>query len=55
MTSPTRGARLRPPPQDDDPERAHTVAGAWLERIRTLEHRHVDALELHLAMSAAAA
>jgi hypothetical protein len=41
--------------QDDDPERAHTVAHAWLERIRTLEHRHVDALELHLAMSAAAA
>jgi hypothetical protein len=40
---------------DDDAERAHTVAGAWLERIRTLEHRHVDALELHLAMSAAAA
>ena len=41
--------------EDDDPERAHTVAGAWLERIRTLEHRHVAALELHLAMSAAAA
>ena len=40
---------------DDDAERAHTVAGAWLERIRTLEHRHVEALELHLGMTGAAA
>jgi len=40
--------------EDDDHERAHTAAGAWLERIRTLEHRHVEALELHLVMSAAA-
>ena len=40
---------------DDDADRAHTVAGAWLERIRTLEHRHVEALELHLGMTGAAA
>jgi len=41
--------------EDDDPVRAHTVAGAWMKRIQTLEHRHVEALELHLVMSAAAA
>nr|MBA3748228.1 hypothetical protein [Solirubrobacterales bacterium] len=38
---------------DDSPKRAHGVAGAWLERIRTLEHRHVEALELHLCAAAA--
>jgi hypothetical protein len=34
---------------DDDHRRAHETAGAWLARIRSLEHRHVEALELYLA------
>jgi len=39
---------------DEDAARAHTVAQPWLERIRTLEHRHVEALEEHLGMRSAA-
>jgi hypothetical protein len=35
---------------DDDAERGHTVAAPWLDRIRALEHRHVEALEAHLGM-----
>ncbi len=34
---------------DEDAVRAHTVARPWLERIRTLEHRHVEGLEAQLA------
>jgi hypothetical protein len=34
--------------EDDDARRAHKVAGIWLDRVRTLEHRHVEALERHL-------
>ena len=34
--------------EDDDAERAHRAAGAWVQRIRALEHRHVEALEQHL-------
>jgi hypothetical protein len=33
---------------DPETERAHMVAGPWLQRIRTLEHRHVGALETAL-------
>lgn len=33
---------------DDDPYIAHRVAGAWVQRVRDLEHRHVEALEAHL-------
>jgi hypothetical protein len=39
---------------DHDARRAHKVAGTWLGRIRTLEHRHVEALELHLGVALAA-
>ena len=35
---------------DDDAGRAHALSGPWLERVRTLEHRHVEALELQLGM-----
>jgi hypothetical protein len=38
---------------DDDAERAHRVAGPLLERARALEHRHVEALEVHLGMRGA--
>jgi hypothetical protein len=34
--------------EDDDADRAHRVAGDWVQRIHALEHRHVEALELHL-------
>jgi hypothetical protein len=37
---------------DEDAGRAHTVSRPWLERIRTLEHRHVEALEAHLGLRA---
>lgn len=40
---------------DDHAERAHTAATPWLERVRTLEHRHVEALELALGSPCAAA
>ncbi|MEA2194457.1 MAG: hypothetical protein QOG42_891, partial [Solirubrobacteraceae bacterium] len=33
----------------DDPAFAHRVAGPWVQRIRSLEHQHVEALEAHLA------
>jgi len=39
---------------DEDAGRAHTVSRPWLDRIRTLEHRHVEALEAHLGVRAAA-
>ncbi len=39
---------------DEDAGRAHTVSRPLLDRIRTLEHRHVEALERHLDMRAAA-
>ncbi len=34
---------------------AHQVATPWIERIRALEHRHVEALEAHLGLRARAA
>lgn len=34
---------------DEDAERGHTVARPWLDRVRSLEHRHVEGLEPHLA------
>jgi hypothetical protein len=34
---------------DDDPAFAHRVAGPWVQRIRALEHQHVEALEAHLS------
>ncbi len=37
---------------DDDPQRAHVAAAPWLERVRDLEHRHVEALEAQLGMRA---
>lgn len=37
---------------DVDPQRAHVVAGQWLGRVRTLEHRHVEALEAQLGARA---
>ena len=37
---------------DADPARAHEVAEPWLERIRALEHRHVEALEAQLGLLA---
>jgi len=40
---------------DEDAARAHQRAGDWLERIRWLEHRHVEALELYLARARARA
>ena len=40
---------------DDEAERAHTTSAPWLERVRTLEHRHVEALELALESRGAAA
>lgn len=30
---------------DADAERAHLVAAPWIQRVRSLEHRHVEALE----------
>ena len=33
----------------DDPVFAHRVAGPWVQRIRSLEHEHVEALEEHLS------
>jgi hypothetical protein len=32
----------------DDPAFAHRVGGPWVQRIRSLEHQHVEALEAHL-------
>jgi hypothetical protein len=34
---------------DDDATAAHRAAEPWVQRIRTLEHEHVEALERHLA------
>ena len=39
----------------DDPAFAHRVGGPWVERIRSLEHQHVEALEQHLSMHRALA
>ena len=33
---------------DEDADRGHKVATPWLERVRALEHRHVEALETQL-------
>jgi hypothetical protein len=35
--------------EDDDAGRAHRLAAAWIDRIHELEHRHVEAIERHLA------
>jgi hypothetical protein len=35
---------------DDDADRAHEASGPLLERVRVLEHRHVEAVEAHLGM-----
>ena len=40
---------------DEDAERAHASSQHSLERVRTLEHRHVEALELQLGIPRAAA
>jgi Butirosin biosynthesis protein H, N-terminal/Domain of unknown function (DUF4872) len=34
--------------EHDDPAIAHRVAGPWVQRARSLEHAHVEALEGHL-------
>ncbi|MFP5378537.1 MAG: DUF4872 domain-containing protein, partial [Vicinamibacteria bacterium] len=34
----------------DDARLAHRVAAPWVQRVATLEHRHVEALEQHLEM-----
>jgi Domain of unknown function (DUF4872)/Butirosin biosynthesis protein H, N-terminal len=34
--------------RDDDPYVAHRSAEAWVQHVRHLEHRHVEALEAHL-------
>ncbi len=34
---------------------AHEIAAPWIERIRVLEHRHVEALEGHLRLRSSAA
>jgi butirosin biosynthesis protein H-like/uncharacterized protein DUF4872 len=39
----------------DDPVFAHRVGGPWVQRIRALEHQHVEALEAHLRMHRAIA
>ena len=39
----------------DDPAFAHRVSGPWVQRIRSLEHQHVEALEEHLAAHGAIA
>jgi hypothetical protein len=38
----------------EDAAVAHRAAGAWVERVRALEHRHVEALEAHLGARAGA-
>jgi len=40
--------------RDEDATRAHTVSRPWLDRIRALEHRHVESLEEHLGVRRAA-
>ena len=35
---------------DEDAPRAHEVSAPWLDRIRALEHRHVEALEAELGL-----
>lgn len=40
---------------DEDPAFAHRVGGPWVQRIRSLEHQHVEALEEHLAIHRALA
>jgi len=39
----------------DDPVFAHRVAGPWVQRIRSLENQHVEALEEHLSIHRAIA
>lgn len=39
----------------EDPALSHRVAGPWLQRIRALEHQHVEALEEHLRIHRALA
>ena len=38
---------------DEDPVRAHASSLPWLQRVRELEHRHVEALAAHLGMAPA--
>jgi hypothetical protein len=38
-----------------DPVFAHRVSGPWVQRIRSLEHQHVEALEEHLRVHRAIA
>ncbi|HEV2061023.1 MAG TPA: DUF4872 domain-containing protein, partial [Solirubrobacteraceae bacterium] len=33
-----------------DPALAHRVSGPWVQRVRSLEHQHVEALEAHLSV-----
>jgi hypothetical protein len=39
----------------EDPAFAHRVGGPWVQRIRALEHEHVEALEQHLRVHGAIA
>jgi Domain of unknown function (DUF4872)/Butirosin biosynthesis protein H, N-terminal len=39
----------------DDPAFAHRVSSPWVQRIRSLEHQHVEALEKHLGVHRAVA
>lgn len=39
---------------DEDAQHAHAVSAPWLERVRALEHRHVEALEVQLGTRRAA-
>lgn len=39
----------------DDPLLAHRVSTPWVQRIRALEHQHVEALEVHLGTQRAIA
>lgn len=41
--------------EGDDPAFAHRVSGPWVQRIRSLEQQHVEALEKHLSMHRAIA
>jgi hypothetical protein len=41
--------------EGDDAAFAHRVGGPWVQRIRSLEHQHVEALEEHLAFHQAKA
>jgi hypothetical protein len=39
----------------EDPEVSHRVCAPWVQRVRSLEHQHVEALEAHLKLHRAVA